>query len=116
MIQLINGQKMNQPAHIDNPPAQKPLSVGFILAPEFTLSAFSNFDVLRLAADEGDFSRQIRCKWKILSHDSRPILSSSGLEVIPTAGLEDPQLSTTSWWWAVCCMPARKFLRKLPPI
>jgi putative intracellular protease/amidase len=92
LIQLINGQKMNQPAHTDNPPPQKPLSVGFILAPEFTLSAFSNFvDVLRLAADEGDFSRQIRCKWKILSHDSRPILSSSGLEVIPTAGLEDPQ-------------------------
>jgi transcriptional regulator GlxA family with amidase domain len=83
---------MNQSVHTDHSPPQKPLSVGFILAPEFTLSAFSNFvDVLRLAADEGDFSRQIRCKWKILSHDSRPILSSSGLEVIPTAGLEDPQ-------------------------
>lgn len=83
---------MNQSAHTDNRPSQSPLSVGFILAPEFTLSAFSNFvDVLRLAADEGDFSRQIRCKWKILSHDSRPILSSSGLEVIPTAGLEEPQ-------------------------
>lgn len=70
----------------------KPLSVAFILAPQFTLSAFSNFvDALRLAADDGDFSRQIRCKWKVLSHDSRPIASSCGLEVIPTAGLEDPK-------------------------
>lgn len=69
----------------------KPLSVAFILAPQFTLSAFSNFiDALRLAADDGDFSRQIRCKWKILSHDTQPIASSCGLEVIPTAGLEDP--------------------------
>ncbi|WP_232219851.1 GlxA family transcriptional regulator [Pseudogulbenkiania sp. MAI-1] len=70
----------------------KPLSVGFILAPQFTLSAFSNFiDALRLAADDGDFSRQIRCKWKVLSHDAQPIASSCGLEVIPTARLEDPK-------------------------
>ena len=36
--------------------APKPvLKVGFILARQFTLSAFANFaDVLRLAADEGD--------------------------------------------------------------
>lgn len=70
----------------------KPLSVAFMLAPQFTLSAFSNFiDALRLAADDGDFSRQIRCKWKILSHDARAISSSCGVEVIPTASLEDPK-------------------------
>lgn len=70
----------------------KPLSVAFILAPQFTLSAFSNFiDALRLAADDGDFSRQIRCKWKVLSHDARPISSSCGLEITPTARLEDPK-------------------------
>lgn len=73
--------------------AEKPLSVAFMLAPHFTLSAFSNFiDALRLAADDGDFSRQIRCKWKILSHDAQPVASSCGLEVIPTARLEDPRL------------------------
>ena len=45
------------------------LSVGFILTRRFTLCAFANFiDVLRLAADEGDRSRQILCDWKILSN------------------------------------------------
>ena len=36
------------------------LSVGFVLMPGFTLLPFSAFvDALRLAADEGDKSRQI---------------------------------------------------------
>lgn len=70
---------------------EKPLSVAFILAPDFTLSAFSNFiDALRLAADDGDFSRQIRCKWKVLSYDSQAIKSSCGVEVIPQSGLIEP--------------------------
>jgi len=69
----------------------KPLSVGFVLSPDFTLSAFSNFvDALRLAADDGDFSRQIRCKWKVLSYSSHPIRSSSGVEITPTSELIDP--------------------------
>lgn len=76
--------EMEQPAH-------KPLSVGFVLSPSFTLAAFSNFvDALRLAADDGDLSRQIRCKWKVLSHDHAPITASCGLEISPTAGLEAP--------------------------
>ncbi|SCK29646.1 GlxA family transcriptional regulator [Vogesella sp. LIG4] len=71
--------------------AVEPLTVGFILSPDFTLSAFSNFiDVLRLAADDGDFSRQIRCKWKVLGFNSQSIVSSSGIEVRPTSGLVDP--------------------------
>jgi len=36
------------------------LRVGFVLTPRFTLTAFAGFiDALRLAADEGDRSRQI---------------------------------------------------------
>lgn len=82
----------NQPLFLGQNEATTPLSVAFILAPQFTLSPLSNFiDALRLAADDGDFSRQIRCKWKILSHDARPVASSSGLEVIPNARLEDPK-------------------------
>ena len=43
------------------------LSVGFVLLPDFTLSAFSGFvDVLRIAADEQDRSRQVHCRWTIL--------------------------------------------------
>ena len=40
----------------------QPLSIGFILQPDFTLVAFSSFvDALRLAADEADRSRKVRC-------------------------------------------------------
>jgi len=67
------------------------LSVGFVLCPNFTLVAMSAFvDALRLAADEGDRSRPIHCRWTVLSHDMRPIRSSSGIEVKPTSELVDP--------------------------
>ncbi len=79
----------NQPSTQEN--TTKPLSVAFLLSPDFTLSAFSNFvDALRLAADDGDFSRQIRCKWKVLSYNSQPIRSSCGIEISPTADLLEP--------------------------
>jgi transcriptional regulator GlxA family with amidase domain len=61
-----------------------PLSVAFILLPEFTLLAFSSFvEVLRLAADRLDGSRQISCRWTILGSNRSPIKSSSGVEVTP---------------------------------
>ncbi|MCO5118835.1 MAG: GlxA family transcriptional regulator [Burkholderiaceae bacterium] len=66
------------------------LSIGFILATNFTLSAFSLLvDVLRLAADDGDGSRPIKCRWEVMS--SRPkVRSSCGIEVSSTAGFIDP--------------------------
>ena len=67
------------------------LSIAFILAPRFTLLAFAAFvDTLRLAADEGDRSRQIQCAWSVLSHDMRPIQASCGVRIVPTAELDDP--------------------------
>lgn len=67
------------------------LSVGFILARHFTLNAFANFvDVLRLAADEGDRSRPIRCEWKVLSNTMNPVASSSGVVIVPNERLGDP--------------------------
>lgn len=67
------------------------LSVGFILARRFTLCAFANFvDVLRLAADEGDRSRQILCEWTILSDTMSPVVSSCGVAVQPHERLGDP--------------------------
>lgn len=68
-----------------------PVSVAFILSPAFTMGAFANFiDALRLAADDDDSSRQIRCRWSIMSHDGQPIVASCGLEVLPNSALEDP--------------------------
>ncbi len=71
--------------------APTPLRVGFILANNFTLTAFANFvDILRLAADDGDNSRPIRCQWQIMSHTEDAIRSSCGAYVRPTSGFVDP--------------------------
>lgn len=67
------------------------LSVGFVLLPNFTLCAFANFiDVLRLAADEGDRSRQIKCRWEVLGDARAPVRSSCGILIHPTAPFDDP--------------------------
>jgi transcriptional regulator GlxA family with amidase domain len=74
-----------------SPAARPRLSVGFILARRFTLCAFANFvDVLRLAADEGDRSRPILCRWAVLSDSMAPVLSSCGVAVQPHEHLGDP--------------------------
>ena len=67
------------------------LRVGFILANSFTLSAFSLFvDALRLAGDEGDLSRPIRCQWPVMAARTDPVRSSCGLLVTPTSALLPP--------------------------
>lgn len=71
-------------------PARKRLSVAFLLADRFTLSAFANFvDVLRLAADEADRSRPIMCEWTVLSADMSPVRSSCGVKVAPDRRLRN---------------------------
>jgi transcriptional regulator GlxA family with amidase domain len=65
------------------------LRVGFVLVPRFTLTAFSGFiDTLRLAADEGDRSRQIECEWSVLGS---PVEASCGTVVEPWDELKDPE-------------------------
>lgn len=67
------------------------LRIGFILAPRFTLCAFANFvDVLRLAADEGDRSRPILCRWRVLSPTLDPVESSCGVRIGSEDRLDDP--------------------------
>ncbi len=67
------------------------LSVGFVLADRFTLTAFANFvDTLRLAADEGDRSRPILCRWSVMSASGRPARASCGVTVAPDSPLRDP--------------------------
>jgi transcriptional regulator GlxA family with amidase domain len=69
-------------------PQPKKLRVGFLLAEQFTLSAFANFvDVLRLAADEADRSRPIHCEWVVMSSDLNAVGSSCGVSIQPHARL-----------------------------
>ncbi len=66
--------------------APRRLSVGIVALPGFTLTALSLFlDPFRLAADDRDKSRQIRCAWKIGTLSGDPVTSSSGMVIEPTA-------------------------------
>jgi transcriptional regulator GlxA family with amidase domain len=68
------------------------LSVGFILADNFTLSAFSLFvDHLRLAADDGDMSRPILCRWSIMAAQDAAVRASCGVTVSRTSPLLPPR-------------------------
>ena len=67
------------------------LKVGFTLAPDFTLLAFTGFiEALRQAADVGDRSRPIWCSWSVMSHDLTPIKASCGVEIIPWDTFQEP--------------------------
>ena len=71
--------------------AGRKLRVGFVLAPRFTLTAFAGFvDALRLAADDGDRSRKIRCDWDVLGRPGEAIVSSCGAAVQAWAEMSDP--------------------------
>jgi transcriptional regulator GlxA family with amidase domain len=74
-------------------PATTPkIRVAFVVTPRFTLTAFAGFvDVLRLAADDGDRSRQVECHWTVLGDPGRPVVSSSGAEVRPWEPMEAPE-------------------------
>lgn len=75
----------------DSTAERSKLRIGFVLAPRFTLAAFANFiDAVRLAADEGDRSRQIHCEWAVLGESGGTIESSCGLHVQPWDTLADP--------------------------
>ena len=72
------------------PNAKKRLRVAFLLADNFTLTAFASFvDVLRLAADEADRSRPINCDWTVLSDTMNPVRSSCGVKVQPDTRLRN---------------------------
>ncbi len=70
---------------------KQPVHFGFVLLPRFTLTAFSGMvDMLRLASDEGDDSRPIRCSWQVVGETLAPVRSSSGIGVVPSEQLGDP--------------------------
>lgn len=68
------------------------LSVGFVLLHRFTLLPFAAFvDCLRLAADEGDRSRQLRCHWAFMTSAGQDALSSCGAAITPCQPLQPPE-------------------------
>jgi transcriptional regulator GlxA family with amidase domain len=68
------------------------IRVAFILTPHFTLTAFAGFvDVLRLAADDADRSRQLDCQWTVLGEPGAAIASSAGAEVRAWEPMERPE-------------------------
>ena len=59
--------------------------------PSFTLLPFAAFvDALRLAADQGDQSRQINCQWTVMGPTLKAIASSSGVTVQPWETYRNP--------------------------
>lgn len=80
----------SQPSPERAPQQQRPLRVGILLARNFTLSAFALFvDTLRLASDEHDRSGRKYLDWDVLSDTGHLMLSSSGVQVAPTARLSE---------------------------
>jgi|ERR1700722_833572 len=72
-------------------PTRSSLSICFVPLSYFTLSPFAlMIDALRLAADEGDGSRQIRCKWTVMASSWEPIRASCGTRVSPLEVFCDP--------------------------
>lgn len=70
---------------------QRKLTVGFLLAHNFTFNALALFvDALRLAGDERDFSRRIHCDWSIVGNTAQPIRSSCGISITPDRPYVDP--------------------------
>jgi transcriptional regulator GlxA family with amidase domain len=74
-----------------HPKGDTSLSVAFILLPNFTLTPFSSvIDTLRLAADDEDYSRPLKCRWSIIStKPGKPVKSSCGVEITPSQGIND---------------------------
>ena len=71
--------------------ARPDLRVGFLLWPRFTLLAFTCFvEPLRLVADIGDRSEQIRCSWEVMAENEAAVEASCGLRMLPSAGLLPP--------------------------
>lgn len=68
------------------------MRVGFVLTPRFTLTAYAGFaDALRLAADDGDRSRQIDCQWETLGDPRQPVVSSCGASVQASREMTEPE-------------------------
>ncbi len=87
---MISRDRNPAPAAKEGRPAA--LNIGFILAPNFTMLPFAAFiDAIRLAADEGDRSRQIGCRWTVMGENQSSITASCGVSIAPWEPYRDPR-------------------------
>ncbi|WJF91548.1 GlxA family transcriptional regulator [Paraburkholderia bonniea] len=71
-------------APLPTPTPPQRIRFGIVLLPNFTLTAFSGFvDMLRLCADEGDYSKPVRCSWSVVGHSLAPVRASCGIQIAP---------------------------------
>ncbi|HEY4802982.1 MAG TPA: GlxA family transcriptional regulator [Paraburkholderia sp.] len=72
--------------------ARERIRFGIVLLPNFTLTAFSGFvDMLRLSADDGDFSKPVRCSWRVIGETLAPVRASCGIQVSPWETFDDAE-------------------------
>ena len=65
---------------------------GIVLLPNFTLTAFSGFvDMLRLSADDSDFSKPVRCAWSVVGKTLAPVRASCGIQITPWETYEESE-------------------------
>jgi transcriptional regulator GlxA family with amidase domain len=78
---------------IDGVPKER-IRFGIVLLPNFTLTAFSGFvDMLRLSADEGDYSKPVRCSWSVIGDTLAPVRASCGIQITPWETFENAEPS-----------------------
>ena len=76
---------------IDGIPKER-IRFGIVLLPNFTLTAFSGFvDMLRLSADEGDYSKPVRCSWSVIGDTLAPVRASCGIQITPWETFENAE-------------------------
>ncbi|WP_395061815.1 GlxA family transcriptional regulator [Paraburkholderia silvatlantica] len=76
---------------IDAAPKER-IRFGIVLLPNFTLTAFSGFvDMLRLSADEGDYSKPVRCSWRVIGETLAPVRASCGIQIAPWETFADAE-------------------------
>jgi transcriptional regulator GlxA family with amidase domain len=79
------------PQSIDGKSKER-IRFGIILLPNFTLTAFAGFvDLLRLSADEGDFSKPVRCSWSVIGETLAPVRASCGIQITPWETFENAE-------------------------
>nr|WP_057927593.1 GlxA family transcriptional regulator [Burkholderia ambifaria] len=73
-------------------PAPQRIRFGIVLLPNFTLTAFSGFvDMLRLSADDGDYSKPVRCAWSVIGETLAPVRASCGIQITPWETFENAE-------------------------
>ena len=90
-VARMNAAESLPPSSVDGQSKSR-IRFGIILLPNFTLTAFSGFvDMLRLSADEGDYSKPVRCSWSVIGDTLAPVRASCGIQITPWETFADAE-------------------------